>query len=309
MTDPTNQPDDSVLDPWTLESLLEGAQPADDAAAPLASLIASARRAGDAGELSGAADALAAFRATVAPGPVGTPTRRTTMLSTLTRSKLVVAATAGALTMGAASAAAYSNVLPDSMQSVAHELINAPSPSHAVGPDATGSAAQGLCTAYAAQQQSGQGAGERSVAFRNLATAAGGAGNVATYCASVLAPTSSPTSTSTDTPTGTSTAEPTGTPTGSPTDSATDAPTTEPTTAPSTSGASARAKGQSTTHPGQGASQWSSHGRTATFPGQGASHWPKANGKPGKAKGHAKSTTTPTTAPSSTPTETATAGS
>lgn len=283
MTDLTNHPDGAPLDPWTLESLLDGDVSAiDDVTAPLADLIASARRPGDAVELRGAADALAAFRAVQVEERVATPTRRTSMITTMTRSKLVVAATAGALTLGAASAAAYSNVLPDSVQSAAHQLINAPAPhGHAVGPDATGPAAKGLCTAYASHQAEGTTINPKSVAFRNLAAAAGGEENIATYCASLQTPTA----------------------TASPTESTTASETAEPTTEPT----GPVAKGQGTANPGQGAAQWTSHSRTATFPGQGASHWPKATGQPGK--GHQPtSTTAPTTAPT-TPTETETAAS
>lgn len=301
MTDRTNHHDDDdpSLDPWTLESLLAGEEPSDDAAAPLAALIASARRPGDPAELRGAADMLAAFREMASVDePVDSPNRRMTMLSTMTRSKLVVAATAGALTLGAASAAAYSNVLPDSMQAAAHKLINAPAP-HGVGPDATGPAAKGLCTAYAAHQQSGATPNSNAVAFRNLATAAGGQENITAYCATVMAPTASPTETSSPTATATATA--------SPTESTTAQPTTEPTTSPTTSptSASSTAKGQGTTNPGQGASQWTAHGHTNPFPGQGASHWPKSTSKPGK--GHQPSPTTSTTSPTTVPTATATA--
>jgi hypothetical protein len=301
MTDLTPHPDDSPLDPWTLEGLLDGDKPAaDDPASPLAGLIDIVRGPGDAVELRDEAAMLAMFRQSVAveePDQVGAATQRTSMLTLMTRSKLVVAATAGALTLGAASAAAYTGVLPDSMQSVAHELINAPAP-HGVGPDATGPAAKGLCTAFLAHEKSGATVSTKSVAFRNLATAAGGEENVATYCATVLTPTASPTETATATVTATDTA--TGTPTETATDTATTTATSEPTTEPTTA---PKAKGQGTTNPGQGAAQWTAHGKTKPFPGQGASHWPKATSKPGKAK------PTPTTEPTTTPTTTPTATS
>ena len=57
----------------------------------------------------------------------------------------------------------------------------------AVGPDGAGPAAFGLCTAWTHVQANGQVA-EKSVAFRNLATAAGGAGKIAAYCATVPHP-------------------------------------------------------------------------------------------------------------------------
>lgn len=299
MTDLTPHPDDSPLDAWTLEGLLDGDElAADHRASPLAGLIEIVRAPGDPVELRDEAAMLAMFRESVAveePGLVGAATPRTSMLTLITRSKLVVAATAGALTLGAASAAAYTGVLPDSMQSVAHELINAPAP-HGVGPDATGPAAKGLCTAFLAHEESGATVSTKSVAFRNLATAAGGEENVATYCATVLTPTASPTETATATDTATSTATATATETAT----ATTEPTSEPTTSP-------MAKGQGTANPGQGAAQWTAHGKTKPFPGQGASHWPKATSKPGKAK--PQPTTTPTTVPTTAPTATATATS
>jgi hypothetical protein len=275
MTDLTNHRDDSLLDPWTLESLLDGDEPAaDDAAAPLAALIASTRRPGDAFELRGAAEVLAAFREVSAVDErVSAPTRRIAMLSTITRSKLIIAATAGALSLGAASAAALTGSLPEGAQNVAHSLLKAAPAAEghtAVGPDATGPAAKGLCAAYADHLASGETPSTKSVAFRNLAAAAtqAGAADVTTYCASL------------------------GTPV------AADEPSTEATddSATTDAGTSAKAdaKGQQTTHPGQGAAQWTSHSRTATFPGQGASHWPKADGKPGNAPTTTSSTDTDT---------------
>jgi hypothetical protein len=284
MTDLTpHSDDDSPLDGWTLDRLLVGDEPpADDATAPLAQLIADVRRPGDPVELRGQAAMLAAFRESVGgqeSEPVEAPMQRMPMLTLMTRSKLVVAATAGALALGAASAAAYTGALPDSMQSVAHHLIKAPSP-HAVGPDATGPAAKGLCTAYLAHQKSGTTVSTSSVAFRNLATAAGGAENVATYCATVLAPTPSPTETATPTATD------------SPTATATDSPTSEPSST----------NGPRTTFPGQGATRWTEHGKTQPFPGQGASHWPKSSTAPRPGNGHTPTPTVPPASPTTSPT-------
>lgn len=60
----------------------------------------------------------------------------------------------------------------------------------AVGPDATGPAAHGLCTAWRAITSHGNGQGKAldSVAFTNLAKAAGGADKIAAYCATIPAP-------------------------------------------------------------------------------------------------------------------------
>lgn len=55
------------------------------------------------------------------------------------------------------------------------------------GPDATGAAKKGLCTAWAAGKGAENGAKEDAVAFQALAKAAGGAGNVASFCAEASA--------------------------------------------------------------------------------------------------------------------------
>jgi hypothetical protein len=59
-----------------------------------------------------------------------------------------------------------------------------------VGPDASGPAAFGLCNAYAHAKKHGKSIGH-SIAFRNLAAAAGGAGRIDAYCATVPHPGSS----------------------------------------------------------------------------------------------------------------------
>jgi hypothetical protein len=60
---------------------------------------------------------------------------------------------------------------------------DSPGAAHAVGPDATGPAAFGLCTAW-----SKGGLSTGSVAYRNLVTAAGGTDGIASYCATVSKP-------------------------------------------------------------------------------------------------------------------------
>jgi hypothetical protein len=119
------------------------------------------------------------------------------LLTPLLTAKAAIAAAATAVALGGAAAAAYAGVLPAPAQQFAHHAIGAPSPkpSHgpggkqaaAPGPDATGPAAFGLCTAYAHAKAHGT-ATEKAVAFRNLAAAAGGAANIAVYCATVPHP-------------------------------------------------------------------------------------------------------------------------
>lgn len=113
-----------------------------------------------------------------------------------------VATAAGAVAvavLGGGVAAAYTGSLPGGLQRIAHEVFAAPSvPDHlgtpapagtgrAVGPSVGGSATYGLCRAYQQAEAHGS-ASQRSVAFRNLAKAAGGANRVDAYCAGVSRP-------------------------------------------------------------------------------------------------------------------------
>jgi hypothetical protein len=182
-----------------LDALLSGNPAPEDAPAglrPVAEVLAALQASPDASELAGWGRALAAFRE--APGAPGTsrrktPLRRTTLISTLLSAKLAAAAAAAAAAaVGGAAVAAYTGSLPAPLQKVAHEVIGAPSarptpPAPAsgqpVGPDASGSPAYGLCTAY-----DHGGLSQHSVAFRNLVNAAGGKAKVAAYCASVTSP-------------------------------------------------------------------------------------------------------------------------
>ena len=170
------------------------------------------------------------------------------MLTSLLSTKLAAAAAAAAVTVGGVAAAAYAGALPASMQKIAHDVVGAPSAhssaqaTHAatpVGPDATGHAAYGLCTAYAHLKADGS-AKKKAVAFRNLVTAAGGAANVTAYCAKVAHPGTTPSGQPTSHPTGDSTTHPTGKPTSHPTGDSTTHPTGKPTTHPT---------GKPTTHP------------------------------------------------------------
>ncbi len=160
------------------------------------------------------------------------------MLSSLLSAKAAAAAVAAGTVLGGAATAAYAGALPAPAQQFAHNTIGAPSPkaSHTpgapqatpVGPDATGPAAFGLCTAYAHAKTHGS-ASQQSVAFRNLAAAAGGAANIAAYCAKVPHPGSSH---ATGKPTSLPTAHATGKPTSLPTAHATSKPTSLPTVHP-----------------------------------------------------------------------------
>lgn len=120
------------------------------------------------------------------------------MLAMKTRlgSKLAVAAAFGAVSVGL-TAAAYAGSLPDPAQALAHKSIGAPAAhsDHPVstpqGPDATGKAAHGLCTAFDKAKAHGN-AKAKSVAYRNLVIAAGGESNIGAYCAAARHPGKSP---------------------------------------------------------------------------------------------------------------------
>lgn len=178
-------------------------------------------------ELSGLSDALGHYRDAF---PVSVTPARTTwrnhMLSAHFGVKVGAAVAGLTLALGGTAFAAYSGSLPSAAQNLAHTVIGAPAappssvppqrPSAAssesedaagatesasaaasvsatpVGPDASGPAAFGLCTAWTAHQSGGASTNpEDSVAFKNLATAAGGVDKIAAYCATVTPPSSS----------------------------------------------------------------------------------------------------------------------
>jgi hypothetical protein len=129
---------------------------------------------------------------------------------------------AGTLAVGGTGAAAFAGALPSDVQQSAHELLGAPAPrvggvsetakagaeatasatpsasaagdvagenadakasAKAVGPDATGPAAFGLCTAF-----THGGLEATSTGFKSLAVAAKGEANIKSFCADVTAP-------------------------------------------------------------------------------------------------------------------------
>ena len=102
-----------------------------------------------------------------------------------------------------------------------------------VGPDATGPAAPGVCTAWEAGAANAHGKAMDSVAFTNLAKAAGGADKVASFCATVTAPgASGDHATGKPTTKGKPDTVPTGKPATVPTGKPTTAPSGKPTTVP-----------------------------------------------------------------------------
>ena len=180
-----------------LEALLTGDLVTDEACAglqPAAALLAALNAAPHDGELAGHARVLAEFRHR-GGRPVHarrSARRRSRLLTVLLTAKAAAAAAAAAVALGGVAAAAYTSTLPAPVQQFAHSVIGAPSPqpsrrpgtpqpsrrpgtpqatparTDAVGPDATGPAGFGLCTAYARAKAHGT-ASQKAVAFRNLA--------------------------------------------------------------------------------------------------------------------------------------------
>lgn len=156
-------------------------------------------------ERPGQAQALDAYRETFATSdPAHQRRRRPAMLSTLLGAKLGAALAAGAVGFGGIAVAAAAGVLPDAAQDFAHNTVGVVPAAHPdksakdvkttettketpVGPDATGPAAFGLCTAWSHAKDSAN-AAEKSIAFRNLATAADGEEGIADYCLRVAKP-------------------------------------------------------------------------------------------------------------------------
>ena len=244
-----------------LDALLTGDLVTDEACAglqPAAALLAALNAAPQDGELAGHARALAEFRRRGGM-PVHarrSARRRRRLLTSLLTAKAAAAAAVAATALGGVAAAAYTGTLPAPAQQFAHGMIGAPSPqpshrpgtpqpSHrpgtpqatpartdAVGPEATGPAAFGLCTAYAHAKAHGT-ASQKAVAFRNLAAAAGGAAKIAAYCTAVPHPGNSQPSqpaSATTHPAGHPTPHPTGKPSSHPTPHPPGRPSSAPTT-------------------------------------------------------------------------------
>jgi len=245
--------DASGIQDAELAALLTGGTAPPDAPVPLqhvADVVAALRAAPARDEAVGQGAALAQFRqqAGVSSQPIRSRRRRPTLLSSLLSAKAAAAAAVAVVGLGGVATAAFANALPSAAQQFAHDTIGAPSP-HAsnsadahnnanaghsgtpVGPNASGSAAFGLCTAFTHAKQHGT-AAQKAVAFRNLEKAAGGAANVASFCASVPHPGASATP-----QTGAASSHPTGEATshssGPPSPQPTGEPTSHPSGAPS----------------------------------------------------------------------------
>jgi hypothetical protein len=120
------------------------------------------------------------------------------VLSSLIGARLGATLAGLAVGLGAVAVAAYTTSSAGGARDVDHTTIassvgastSTPKPTATrtkVGPDATGPAAYGLCNAWTHHQANGAKPTD-SVAFRNLATAAGGESKIAAYCATIPHP-------------------------------------------------------------------------------------------------------------------------
>jgi hypothetical protein len=185
-----------VLDEDTADRLLSGRlDPADTppAYAPVARLVKAATGPATPEELAGEAAVIAAFTAMAHADPPTPVLRRASMPSKFLSVKAAAAMLAAVLSVGGVAAAA-TGMLPGraAQQATDHASSAAGggssaqaqgnSQSAAKGPDATGSAKNGLCQAWQSGQGGTNGKREDSTAFQALATAAGGADKVDAYC-------------------------------------------------------------------------------------------------------------------------------
>lgn len=175
----------------------------------LTDLFRAASAPASAAELAGEGSAMAAFRAAMVTGVSTTQRRapwRPRMITTLTATtagKFALAAIAGGVSLGGASAAAFATALPAPLQNIAHHAIGAPaahhskskahseSPAPSASPSATSLTAsnRGQCKSF---EQSGP-KPSTNPQWQQLITAAGGESNVAAFCTALLAePTPAP---------------------------------------------------------------------------------------------------------------------
>jgi hypothetical protein len=234
-----------MIEDTSLAALLAGTQLPPGAGPelrPLAEALAELRARPARDELAGEAETLAAFRDQFGPPrmahrpPARPPRSRRRLLP-------VKAAAATVLCLGGIATAAYAGALPATVQRFAHDIAGAPAPARQPAPTpgparpaTTGGPAYGLCTAWAHAKAHGT-AAQRAAAFRRLAAAAGGAGNVTAYCATAAPPRMSasqppepsPAPHATGKPSGLPAPRGSGKPSGLPSPHSTGAPTAHPT--------------------------------------------------------------------------------
>jgi hypothetical protein len=211
-------PTPPAADQDLLDRLLDGRL--DPASAPpgyggLARVLAAVAAPGTPQELAGEQLAMASFAAQMQSQLPTLVARRTAVPRKALTIKAAAAALVAVLSLGGVAAAA-AGLLPDQASPVADQaaattgadaaarglseaaaanLGGVAQPgsadgrgrASAVGPDASGAARVGLCRAWQAGQDAGNGQRMDSVAFQALAEAAGGSDNIAAYCKAVAA--------------------------------------------------------------------------------------------------------------------------
>ncbi|MGH3398481.1 MAG: hypothetical protein ACRDPO_27715 [Streptosporangiaceae bacterium] len=149
------------------------------------------------GALAGEAEARSAFaRAAAAPATDSPATRRSGRRArpqrfVRLRPRLAAVLAAVAILFGGTVAAAYAGVLPSPIQDFAHLTVGAPAPHHVAPRPHPGHHARLQCAAYQRAQAHGNPA-TRAAQARKLARAAGGAGKINSYCASLGVPGAAP---------------------------------------------------------------------------------------------------------------------
>jgi hypothetical protein len=184
-----------IADQDTVERLLAGQlDPADvpPRDAGLAKFLAAATAPGSPEEWAGEQLALAEFAAVVQSPPPTLIPRRATMVSKLASVKVAAALLVAMLSVGGVAAA--TGLLPSQAEQAADRTTSttgAGAAGHGLGEAAVAdldrAAKQGLCRAWQAGSSAVNDHRAESAAFRALAVAAGGAGNVAAYCTDAAA--------------------------------------------------------------------------------------------------------------------------
>jgi hypothetical protein len=231
-TYPSGSGDEPEISDAALDSMLKGHRPLEGA--PEAHTVADVMNALTAPpertELAGYSQAMDTYgRAFARPR-----SRRVAMISSAAGLKALASAAGAAVALGGVATIVFAS----GAMGPAHQTMVTPVATSAtndaskttpkddktgtpVGPDASGPAAFGLCNAWSHHQANGA-KPTGSIAFRNLATAAGGESKIAAYCAKIPHPGNS------NRPTGKATGKATGKPTGKPTAKGTDKGTDKP---------------------------------------------------------------------------------
>ena len=171
-------PDDLDLDRDTAERLLDGSLSPDDAPpgyGPVAAVLAAASAAPGSAELAGEDDARARYAATSAAAAAAAPARPSRAVVAVVAVTLVLGGTASAAAVGRLPGPAQ-DAVADALDGVGVSIPKGDGNGTTVGgaggenrgPNPTGPAAHGLCTAYAAGQGSESGARLDSVALQAL---------------------------------------------------------------------------------------------------------------------------------------------